>query len=139
MATTTLLMTSDTSSRKPRDTMSEKESSLLVISFFQPFLGTAFTFQIRLMLSWISIKMAVAPITRVTIPMISPMVLFPVVLAFVTKVCSCAAASAPTRSRISENSSSLGLSSELPGSALPRNKLAAESTMMIRGVREKMV
>ena len=77
IATTILFSTSETSSRKPKEAISENDKSLLVINFFQPLLGTAFTFQIKLMLSCISMKIAVAPTTSVTTPIIRPIVLLP--------------------------------------------------------------
>ena len=58
----------DAINRNPRLMIIEKDNTRLMSIFFQPFLGFAFTCQIWLIESCISIKTPVAPINKVMIP-----------------------------------------------------------------------
>src|SRR6202165_3136876 len=90
-ASTRPVMTSDTRSRKPSPTTTEKESTRFMSIFNQPFFGLGLRFQIILIESWISEKTLVAPTTRVTKPIVALTWLLPLSEALLMMPWICAA------------------------------------------------
>src|SRR5436190_20517901 len=87
-ASTAAEIASDTSNKKPSVMIIEKDKTLLVIIFSQPFFGLGFKPQMVFMESWISANTAVAVNTSVTMPMIAAMFSFLLTVALLMIVCS---------------------------------------------------